>query len=71
MSPSRLPMCFASLLLTALLLSSTSGCALFHRNHHKAVDELSAKQHSAPKQEVTTTRSGLHQRTEIRSSSYP
>ena len=66
----RLPMCFASLLLAALLLS-TSGCALFHRNHHKAVDELSAKQHSAPKQEVTTTRSGLHQRTEIRSSSYP
>ena len=70
MTPTRLPMCFASLLLTALLLS-TPGCALFHRNHHKAVDELSAKQHSAPKQEVTTTRSGLHQRTEIRSSSYP
>lgn len=60
------------LALSALLLLSTAGCALWHRGPtHKAVDELEAKQHSAPKQEVTTKRTGLIQRTEIRSSSYP
>ena len=72
--PTRLPMCLASLLLTsALLLSTTTGCALWHRGPtHKAVDELEAKQqHSTPKQEISTKRTGLHQRTEIRSSSYP
>lgn len=73
MSPTRLPMCFASLLLTTLLLSTTTGCALWHRGPtHKAVDELESKQlHSTPKQEISTKRTGLHQRTEIRSSSYP
>ena len=62
------------LLAAALLLAfSTTGCALRHRGPtHKAVDELEAKQqHSTPKQEISTKRSGLYQRTEIRSSSYP
>ena len=62
------------LLATALLLASTTtGCALWHRGPtHKAVDELEAKQqHSTPKQEISTKRTGLIQRTEIRSSSYP
>ena len=72
--PTRLPMCLASLLLAAaLLLSTTTGCALWHRGPtHKAVDELESKQlHSTPKQEISTKRTGLIQRTEIRSSSYP
>ena len=60
------------LLAAALLASTTTGCALWHRGPtHKAVDELEAKQHSAPKQEISTKRTGLIQRTEIRSSSYP
>jgi hypothetical protein len=62
------------LLLAAALLALTlpTGCALWHRGpSHKAVDELAAKQHSAPKQEISTKRTGLIQRTEIRSSSYP
>lgn len=63
------------LLLAAAILALTlpTGCALWHRGPtHKAVDELSAKQqHSTPKQEISTKRTGLHQRTEIRSSSYP
>ncbi len=62
------------LLLSAALLALTlpTGCALWHRGPtHKAVDELEAKQHSAPKQEISTKRTGLIQRTEIRSSSYP
>lgn len=62
------------LLLAAALLALTlpTGCALWHRGPtHKAVDELEAKQHSAPKQEISTKRTGLIQRTEIRSSSYP
>ena len=60
------------LALTALLLAAP-GCALWHHGPtHKAVDELEAKQqHSTPKQEISTKRTGLHQRTEIRSSSYP
>lgn len=66
------PALLLALLSLALLLLSTTGCALWHRGPtHKAVDELEAKQHSAPRQEVTTKRTGLHQRTEIRSSSYP
>lgn len=60
------------LALSSLLLASTTGCALWHRGpSHKAVDELAAKQHSAPKQEISTKRTGLIERTEIRSSSYP
>ena len=60
------------LLLGAALLLTTTGCALWHRGPtHKAVDELEAKQRSAPKQEISTKRTGLIQRTEIRSSSYP
>ena len=63
------------LLLAAALLALTlpTGCALWHRGPtHKAVDELSAKQqHSTPKQEISTKRTGLHQRTEILPSSYP
>lgn len=62
------------LLLAAALLALTlpTGCALWHRGPtHKAVDELEAKQHSAPKQEISTKRTGLIERTEIRSSSYP
>ncbi|MBR4189028.1 MAG: hypothetical protein IKQ55_03610 [Kiritimatiellae bacterium] len=60
------------LLASALLLTLPTGCALWHRGPtHKAVDELEAKQHSAPRQEISTKRTGLIQRTEIRSSSYP
>ncbi len=60
-------------LFALLALTLPTGCALWHRSPtHKAVDELSAKQqHSTPKQEISTKRTGLHQRTEIRSSSYP
>ena len=70
--PTRLPMCLAFPLL-ALLLATAPGCALWHRGPtHKAVDELESKQlHSTPKQEISTKRTGLIQRTEIRSSSYP
>lgn len=62
------------LLLAAALFALTlpTGCTLWHRGPtHKAVDELEAKQHSAPRQEISTKRTGLIQRTEIRSSSYP
>ena len=57
----------------ALLAFTTTGCALWHRGPtHKAVDDLSAKQqHSTPQQEISTKRTDLIQRTEIRSSSYP
>ena len=60
-------------LFALLALTLPTGCALWHRGPtHKAVDELEAKQqHSTPKQEISTKRTGLHQRTEIRSSSYP
>ncbi len=73
--PPRLPRPPRPLLLLAaalLALTLPTGCALWHRGPtHKAVDELEAKQHSAPKQEISTKRTGLIQRTEIRSSSYP
>ncbi len=72
MRPTRPPRPLLLLAAALLALTLPTGCALWHRGPtHKAVDELEAKQHSAPKQEISTKRTGLIQRTEIRSSSYP